>query len=283
MSKHLKTEKNKRYYWGYILFSLIIIFSILYMIQKFSIKKEAVQERNLLNTINVVRTEEMIENPEENIIKNKTENIIEQEEDKTKEELKDIKRTLKVQRLQEENSDIVGWLEIPNTTINYPVLQGEDNEYYMYHNYKKQKSKNGSIFLTKDYDWSIPSSNLLIYGHNMQNGTMFQELLRYKKEEFYKQHPIIRFTTEKEDAEYEIISAFPSRVYYKSEKNVFRYYYFVNAKNEAEYNEFVKNAKKASLYDIEATAEYGDQLLTLSTCSYHTEDGRFAVVARKRK
>ncbi len=283
MSKHIKTEENKRYYWVYILFSLIIVLSILYMIQNFFIKKEAVQERNLLNTINVVRTEEMIENPEENIIKNETENIIEQVEEKTKEELKDTERTLKVQRLQEENSDIVGWLEIPNTTINYPVLQGEDNEYYMYHNYKKQKSKNGSIFLTKDYDWSIPSSNLLIYGHNMQNGTMFQELLRYKKEEFYKQHPIIRFTTEKEDAEYEIISVFPSRVYYKSEKNVFRYYYFVNAKNEAEYNEFVKNAKKASLYDIEATAEYGDPLLTLSTCSYHTEDGRFAVVARKRK
>lgn len=283
MSKHIKTEKNKRYYWVYILFSLIIVFSILYMIQSFFIKKEAVQERNLLNTIKVVRTEEMIENPEENIIKNETENIIEQVEEKTKEELKDTERTLKVQRLQEENSDIVGWLEIPNTTINYPVLQGKDNEYYMYHNYKKQKSKNGSIFLTKDYDWSIPSSNLLIYGHNMQNGTMFQELLRYKKEEFYKQHPIIRFTTEKEDAEYEIISVFPSRVYYKSEKNVFRYYYFVNAKNEAEYNEFVKNAKKASLYDIEATAEYGDPLLTLSTCSYHTEDGRFAVVARKRK
>ena len=281
MSKHIKTEKNKRYYWVYILFSLIIVFSILYMIQNFFIKKEAVQERNLLNTIKVVRTEEMIENPEENIIKNETENIIEQVEEKTKEELKDTERTLKVQRLQEENSDIVGWLEIPNTTINYPVLQGKDNEYYMYHNYKKQKSKNGSIFLTKDYDWSIPSSNLLIYGHNMQNGTMFQELLRYKKEEFYKQHPIIRFTTEKEDAEYEIISVFPSRVYYKSEKNVFRYYYFVNAKNEAEYNEFVKNAKKASLYDIEATAEYGDPLLTLSTCSYHTEDGRFAVVARK--
>lgn len=283
MSKHIKTEKNKRYYWVYILFSLIIVFSILYMIQNFFIKKEAVQERNLLNTIKVVRTEEMIENPEENIIKNETENIIEQVEEKTKEELKDTERTLKVQRLQEENSDIVGWLEIQNTTINYPVLQGKDNEYYMYHNYKKQKSKNGSIFLTKDYDWSIPSSNLLIYGHNMQNGTMFQELLRYKKEEFYKQHPIIRFTTEKEDAEYEIISVFPSRVYYKSEKNVFRYYYFVNAKNEAEYNEFVKNAKKASLYDIEATAEYGDPLLTLSTCSYHTEDGRFAVVARKRK
>lgn len=172
---------------------------------------------------------------------------------------------------------------IEGTSINYPVLQGTDNEYYMTHNYKKQKSKNGSIFLTKDYDWSIPSSNLLIYGHNLNNGTMFQELLKYAKEEFYEEHPVIRFTTNKEDAEYEIISAFKSRVYYKTEKNVFRYYFFVNAKSEAEYNEFVQNAKKASLYYIDKTGKFGDQLITLSTCSYHVEDGRFVVVGRKTR
>ena len=189
---------------------------------------------------------------------------------------------LKVKKLQEENAEIVGWLEISGTKINYPVLQGTDNEYYMTHNYKKQKSKNGSIFLNKDYDWTIPSSNLLIYGHNLGNGTMFQELLKYADENFYTKHPIIRFTTAEEDAEYEIISVFKSRVYYKSEENVFRYYYFVNAESEGEYNEFVENAKKASLYDIEATAKYGEQLITLSTCSYHVEDGRFAVVGRKK-
>lgn len=138
------------------------------------------------------------------------------------------------------------------------------------------------FFLDKDYDWSIPSSNLLMYGHNMGDGAMFQDLLKYEDEEFYKQHPIVRFTTATEDAEYEIISAFKSRVYYKSEKNVFRYYYFINADNEEEYNEFVNNAKEASFYDTGKDAEYGDQLMTLSTCSYHTEDGRFAVVARKK-
>ena len=77
------------------------------------------------------------------------------------------------------------------------------------------------------------------------------------------------------------MSVFYSRVYYKNEKNVFRYYYFVNAENEQEYNDFVNNAKKASIYDTGITAEYGEQLLTLSTCSYHTEDGRFVVVAKK--
>ena len=71
--------------------------------------------------------------------------------------------------------------------------------------------------------------------------------------------------------------------YYKSEKNVFRYYYFINAENEKEYNEFVDSAKENSLYDTGKTAEYGDQLMTLSTCAYHIEDGRFAVVAREKE
>ena len=75
---------------------------------------------------------------------------------------------LKVKELKEENQDIVGWLEIEDTNINYPVLQGKDNEYYMTHNYKKQKSKNGSIFLDKDYDWNIKGNNLLMYGHNLK-------------------------------------------------------------------------------------------------------------------
>ena len=112
---------------------------------------------------------------------------------------------------------------------------------------------------------------------------MFVELLKYKSKDFYNDHKTIRYTTLDGEDEYEIISAFLSRVYYKSEKNVFRYYYFVDAKDEAEYNDFVQNAKKASLYKIDATASYGDQLMTLSTCEYSQEDGRFAVVARKIK
>ena len=84
-----------------------------------------------------------------------------------------------------------------------------------------------------------------------------------------------------EDAEYEIISVFYSRVYYKSETGVFRYYYFVDAENEEEFNDFIKNCKKVTMHDIETTAEYGDSLITLSTCEYSQEDGRFAVVAKK--
>lgn len=192
-------------------------------------------------------------------------------------------RMLQVEELKKINSDIVGWLEISETNINYPVLQGSDNDYYLTHNYKKEKTSGGSLFLDKSYDFSIPSSNLLIYGHRHETGIMFEDLIKYKDEKFYKKHPNIRFTTCDEDATYEIIAAFFSRVYYKSEKNVFRYYFFVNADNEKDFDSYVENAKKASIYDTGKTAKYGDQLMTLSTCSYHTEDGRFAVVAKKVK
>jgi len=189
-----------------------------------------------------------------------------------------------LEKLQKQNSDIIGWLEIEGSNINYPVLQGTDNSYYMTHDYKKEYSKEGSLFLDKDYDWSLPSTNLLIYGHN-NRGTnqMFTGLINYKDEDYYKTHKTIRLTTNQDDAEYEIISVFLSRVYYKSETDVFRYYYFINAENEQQFNEYVQNSKEASLYDIEATAEYGDQLLTLSTCEFSQEDGRLAVVAKKIK
>ena len=190
-------------------------------------------------------------------------------------------RMLQLEKLQKENEEIIGWLEIEGTNINYPVLQTSDNDYYLTHNYKKEKASTGSIFLDKDFDLINGSSNYLIYGHRNKSGLMFEDLIKYAEEDFYKEHTKIRFTTNKDDSIYEILSVFYSRVYYKSEQNVFRYYYFVNANNEQEYNDFVNNAKKVSLYDTGVTAKYGDQLLTLSTCEYSQEDGRFAVVCKK--
>lgn len=203
--------------------------------------------------------------------------------DETKITNEKTEKMLKLEELQKENEDIVAYIEIDGTNINYPVLQASDNDFYMKKNYKKEYSKDGAIFVDKDYNWEKPSTNLLIYGHNNSNGQMFCDLLKYKDESFYLEHPIIKFTTNKEEAEYEIIAVFRSRVYYKSEKNVFRYYYFIDAENEEQFNNFVENSKKSALYDTGKTAEYGDQLMTLSTCSYHTEDGRFAVVAKKKK
>lgn len=236
-----------------ILILILFISVICIIVIWFNSKKEQEETHELLNTVVV----EEIKNQE-------------------------TERMAQVRELKQQYPDVVGWIEVPGTNINYPVMQGEDNDYYVKHDYKQEYDFNGSIFLHKDYDWTIPSSNLLLYGHNNLNDSMFAQLLKYKDESFYKQYPTIKFTTPEEDAEYEIIAVFLSRVYYKTEQNVFRYYNFINAENEAEYNEYVQNAKKASLYNIEATAKFGDQLITLTTCEYSQEDGRFVVVGRKK-
>ena len=238
----------------FVLVSLIII-SIIYIVREFYWKKKAVEETKIVDTIEV---------------------------DESKVTKESTKRMIQVKSLQQENSDVVGFLEFENTNISYPVLQGNDNEYYMTHNYKKEKSKNGAIFLDKDYDWNIPSNNYLIYGHNLNNGTMFQELLKYADESYYKEHPTISFTTADEEGVYDIISVFRSKVYYTSD-NVFKYYFFINPKTKEEYNDYIKNIKENSLYNIEQTADYGTQLITLSTCSYHVKDGRFVIVGAKKE
>ena len=260
---------------------IIIVVSFTYIIRIFLLRKEAVEESMLLNEIKLTDAElNEIKVQEEEQAKENT--IRQEEETKKRKEQEKKERMLKVKKLQEINSDIVGWIQIDGTNINYPVLQGEDNEYYLNHNYKKQKTEKGSIFLDKSYNWDIASNNLIIYGHNLVNGQMFKDLLKYAKEDFFAKHKTIRFTTEKEDKEYEIISAFKSKVYNQAEKNVFKYYDFINSKSEKEYNNFVKQAKEASLYDTKNTAKYGDELITLITCAYHVDDGRFVVIAGEK-
>lgn len=192
---------------------------------------------------------------------------------------------LKVEKLQEENADVVGYIEIEGTSISYPVVQAKDNAYYMRRTYKKKKSQYGSIFVDYRYDFKKPSTNMLIYGHNIGNkkNKMFEELLQYEKETYYKKHPVIKFTTAQEESTYEIIAAFRSRVYYNTDVGVFKYYYFIDANNEKEFNEYVNSSIAACKYKTGKTAKYGDELMTLSTCTYYEEDGRFAVVAKKVK
>lgn len=270
----------------YIILITTIILSSTCIAKVFLLRQEAIAESELLNEIDVGNElqKELEKEAEEQKKKEEAENKKKQEETEKAEKEKEKKeRMLKVKKLQETNSDIVGWLEIVGTNINYPVLQGEDNEYYLTHNYKKQKTEKGSIFLDAKYNWKISSNNLLIYGHNLVNGQMFKDLIRYREEDFYKKHSTIRFTTEKEDIEFEIMSAFYSNVFYENDTGVFRYYDFINAKKKAEYNEFVKNAKRASLYDTGVEAEYGERLITLITCSYHEDDGRFVVIGRENE
>lgn len=187
----------------------------------------------------------------------------------------------KVISLKQDNEDVKGWIQIEGTIINYPILQTNDNKYYLNHNYKKEKSKYGSIFAKDVCDITDNNSNMIIYGHNMKNGQMFNNLLKYKDEAFYNEHKTIKIATENEESEYSIVAVFKSRVFYQNEKNVFRYYNQTKFENEEEYNKFIDNCKKIQLYDTGVSAEYGDKLITLITCEYSQENGRMVIVAKK--
>lgn len=187
----------------------------------------------------------------------------------------------KVKELQQENADVKGWVRIDDTNINYPLLQTDNNDYYLTHNYKKEKSSYGSIFINSNCDIKNNNANIIIYGHDMKDNQMFKDLLKYQDKEFYEQHPTIKIATEESENDYEIIFAFKSRVFYQDETNVFRFYQYYNFDNENKYNEYISNCKKIQLYDTGKTATYGEQLITLITCEYSQENGRMVVVAKK--
>ncbi len=179
--------------------------------------------------------------------------------------------------LYNENSDFFGWLKIDDTVINYPVMHTpQDEEFYLHRSFDKSFSESGTLFLAADcYNGC---GNYIVYGHNMKSGNMFGMLPRYSKKSYWNEHKTIHFDTLYAKGEYEVLAAFYSRV-----GDSFEYYRYTDLTDEENFYEFIMQIEKNKLYDTGVTAEYGDSLLTLSTCSYHTEDGRFVLVAKKCK
>lgn len=184
--------------------------------------------------------------------------------------------------LYEKNKKLIGWLKIDDTIIDYPVMQTGDNSYYLEHNFNQEYDKNGSLFL--DYNCSIypRSTNLIIYGHHMKSGQMFGQLQKYAKQSYGEKHSIITFDSIYEKATYQVMYVFRSQVYNEDDL-VFKYYQFIDANSEKEFDSYMNEMAKMSLYDTGVTANYGDSLLTLSTCDNSQTDGRFVVVAKRIK
>ncbi len=184
--------------------------------------------------------------------------------------------------LYEKNKRLIGWLKIDDTIIDYPVMQTSNNEYYLDHNFNQEYDKNGSLFLDCDCSIYPASTNLIIYGHHMKSGQMFGQLQKYAKESYGKEHSLIQFDSIYEKATYQVMYVFRSQVYSEDDL-VFKYYQFINANSEEEFNSYMKEMEVMSLYDTGVVANYGDSLLTLSTCDHSQEDGRFVVVAKRIK
>lgn len=232
----------------------------------------------IISVVYIVKNEK--EDKEQNEVFEELENIITecQEEQNEKQEKKQ-EESINLQELYELNNDFVGWLKIEDTNISYPVMQTESNrkDYYLRKNFYKQYSQLGTPYIA-EYCNIQKSDNVIIYGHHIKNNQMFGELEKYKKQEFYNNHKVINFNTIYGNTDYEIIAVFKTVAY-----TGFEYYKFVNSSSKQEFDTFIKKCKELSFYETENTAEYGDKLITLSTCEYSNKNGRLVVVAKKTK
>ena len=183
-------------------------------------------------------------------------------------------------KIHQKNQKLIGWVKIDDTIIDYPVMQTVNNEYYLDHNFNQEEDRNGCIFMDYQCDVIKGCDNMILYGHHMKSGKMFGTLNKYSEESYYEEHPIIQFDTIYEKGKYQVMYVFRSKVY--SEEDVtFKYYQFINAASEMEFNSYLNEMAALSLYDTGVVASYGDKLLTLSTCDYQEKKGRFVVVAKK--
>lgn len=184
------------------------------------------------------------------------------------------------QELKQQNEEMIGWITIPDTNIDYPVMQTTDNQYYLKHDFNKEEDDNGCIFVDSRNKLDGSDSNLIIYGHNMRSGTMFGNLKEYQDEEFLRQHPQIEFNTLYEKRKYDIIAVCLAKVEYQDEE-VFRYYNYLGAKSQEEFDIFLENVNNMNIYGNEIDITYEDELIMLSTCSYYVEDGRMFLLAKR--
>ena len=183
-------------------------------------------------------------------------------------------------KLFEQNSDIVGWIRIDDTQINYPVMQSpQESNFYLKHGFDKAYTDYGCPYVQENCDMELPSDNIIIYGHHMNDGSMFAGLMKFKDKNFWEKHKTVSFDTLTDRQTYEVIAVFKTVVYTDSPDS-FKYYQFVNADTAEDFTAYVEKCKKLSLYETGVTAEYGDKLLTLSTCEYSRTNGRLVVVAK---
>lgn len=238
---------------------------------------EAEQEGQAINTGTIQSSQQTIQSANAQVNQNEK-TAAEQENSKITPAILE-----KFRVLYHENPDFAGWLKIGGTKIDYPVMsRAGDNNYYLDKNFTHQKDKNGLLILDYRSDVLAEKQNIIIYGHNMRTGVMFGTLKQYKDKNFCEAHPTIQFDSLYEEGEYQVVAALLSEVAYEDE-DVFRYYDAIDISTEESFQAFKNNIYQNAIYTIGDELQYGDSCLVLSTCDNYKEDGRFVVVAKKKK
>lgn len=183
-------------------------------------------------------------------------------------------------KLYDTNPDIKGWISIPQTVINYPVMQSTDNNYYLHNNFSKTADEYGSLFLDYRDEVTVQSQNMIIYGHNMKDGQMFNPIVNYQQTDFYKASSLITFNTIYGHYSWKVFAAFITNT---DPKDGYVFNYLVTSfPSDMAFNNFIKEVRARSLINTPSVdVKPGDTILTLSTCYYSSNDARFVVMARR--
>lgn len=177
--------------------------------------------------------------------------------------------------LKEINEDIVGWIYFENININYPIVKGEDNSYYLEHTFKNNNNSSGSIFMDYRNDYEFNDPNTIIYGHNMRNGSMFGSLMKIMNEDTYRENTKFWILTNNNKYKCEIFSAYIDESTSES--------YKLGFENKEEYNEYLNSIVEKSLYITGINPTQDDSVITLSTCATAEGSSRFIVHAISTK
>lgn len=224
---------------------------------------------NIFNNLTEDRKQEKVYNELSQYI-----SVENQQENNEKQQSEDYSKVFKL------NTDMVAWLKIEGTNINYPVMQTPQNpDYYINKNFYKQDSSWGTPYMEEECDINS-SSNLIIYGHHINNHRMFGGLENYKDKKYYNNHKVIKLIAERDVREYEIVTVFKTTVY---EENEFKYYEFINYKIQQQLDDFINQCESKAFYNTGVKCTGGDKLITLSTCEYSSKNGRLVVVAKEIK
>lgn len=183
--------------------------------------------------------------------------------------------------LYSRNPELVGWIKIDGTKIDYPVMQCKDDEdYYLTHNFQRESDSKGALFIDAESSIMPQDQNLVIYGHNRRDNSILGTLDYYLDKEFYNQYHMMEFDTIFEKGTYEIVAVVKTAVKQQEEEG-FRYYWFHNYDNESEFQELLDFIGENQIYDTGKSLVYGDKMVMLSTCEYSVDNGRLVVIARK--
>lgn len=264
---------------------LVILLAAVFFVSGFHVAKYFIESRqqqahydNLASIVESIQNAEAETDPPVPTSQPDTTEVISPEDPTAGEDLSTEPRILpEYQALYDMNSDIVGWIKIEDTQINYPVMQTPtQKDYYLYRNFDKAHSDRGCIYVQEQCDVFTPSDNITIYGHNMRDGSMFASLSKYERKSFWQENSLVTFDTLYGHHTYQIFAVFRTTA---SIGQGFGYHNFSNAADEAQFNEFIATCKALSIYDTGITPVFGDKIICLSTCEYTQVNGRLVVAA----